>query len=292
MMKRSAIKEKEMDFSGKIALVTGSSGGAGKGIALALAKEGCDLVLVARNLPKLAEVKQEIESLGRRAVVIQCDTSQDEEVVKMGHMALKACGQVDILINNAAAAIRGRLEDTSMADWDFILNTNLKGYIRVIQAFLTHFMSRKNGYIVNVSSIQALGFTPALNNIPYIVSKAGIIGLSDCLFSYLGPLGIKVSCLVPGGIDTDMPSNARFVGSPEMVKVMRTADQEFIKKATDPRGPRRFLTPDELAAGLLAGMRKEDYIISVPDYRPMLKAQGRDIDVLNAFLKQMIQSKK
>jgi NAD(P)-dependent dehydrogenase (short-subunit alcohol dehydrogenase family) len=291
-MNRSAIKEKEMDFSGKTALVTGSSGGAGKGIALALAKEGCDLVLVARNLPKLEKVKQEIESLGRRAVVIQCDTSKDEDVVKMGYLALKACGQVDILINNAAAAIRGRLEDTSMADWDFILNTNLKGYIRVIHAFLTHFMSRKNGYIVNVSSIQALGITPASHNIPYIVSKAGIIGLSDCLFSYLGPLGIKVSCLIPGGIDTDMPFNARFVGSPEMVKVMRTADAEFIKKATDPKSPRRFLTSDELAAGLLAGMKKEDYIISVPDYGPMLKAQGRDIDVLNAFLKKMIQPKQ
>jgi 3-oxoacyl-[acyl-carrier protein] reductase len=285
-------KEGKMDFKGKIAVVTGSSGGAGKGIAIALAREGCDLVLTARNVPKLEEVKKEIEALGRRAVVIRCDTSQDEDVTRMGQTALKAFGNVDILVNNAAAAIRGRLEDTSMADWDFLINTNLKGYIRVVQAFLNHFMARKSGYIVNVSSIQALGFTPASHNIPYIVTKGGIISLSDCLYSYLGPSGIRVSCLIPGGIDTDMPFNARFVGSPDTIKAFRAADEEFIKKATDPRSPHRFLTPDELAAGLLAGMKREDYIITVPDYRAMLKAQGRDIDVLNAYLKQMIQPEK
>jgi len=278
-----------MDFKGKIALVTGSSGGAGRSIALALAREGCDLILTSRNQPKLESVKKEIEALGRKAVVIRCDTSRDEDVTALREAALKTCGRVDILINNAAVGIRGALEDTTMADWDFILNTNLKGYIRVAQAFLPHFMARRSGYIINVSSIQALGFTPGTNNIPYIVSKAGIISFSECLYGYLGPLGIQVSCLIPGGIDTDMPGNARFVGSPQVIAKNKADDEAFIKKFTDPQSSHRFLTPDELAAGLLAGMRKGDYIISVPDFRPMLKAQGRDIDMLNAFLKQAVQ---
>jgi NAD(P)-dependent dehydrogenase (short-subunit alcohol dehydrogenase family) len=281
-----------VDFKNKIALVTGSSGGAGKGIALALAKAGADIILVSRNMSKLESVKKEIEALGRRAAVIQCDTSKDADVINMQDAAIKTWGRVDILINNAAVGIRGPLEDTKMSDWEFIINTNLMGYIRVAQSFVRHFMERKSGYIVNVASIQALGYTPGTHNIPYIVSKAGIISFSECLLAYLGPLGIKVSCLIPGGIDTDMPANARFVGSPQTIQELKAADAIFIKQATSGKGSYRFLTPDELAAGLLAGMQKEDYIISVPDFRPMLKLQGRDIDVLNAFLKQAIQPKK
>jgi NAD(P)-dependent dehydrogenase (short-subunit alcohol dehydrogenase family) len=280
-----------MDFNGKIAVVTGSSGGAGKGIAVALAKEGSDIILTSRNVPKLEAVKREIEALGRRAVVIKCDTSRDEDVFKMKDAAIQAFGRVDILINNAAVGIRGRLEDTQMSDWEFLINTNLMGYIRVVQSFLPHFMERKTGYIVNVSSIQALGYTPGTQNIPYIVTKAGIISFSECLLSYLGPLGVKVSCLIPGGINTDMPANARYVGSPETIREFKAADAAFIKQATSGKTPRRFLTTEELAAGLLEGMKKEDYIISVPDFRPMLKEQGLDIDVLNAFLKKAIQPK-
>jgi NAD(P)-dependent dehydrogenase (short-subunit alcohol dehydrogenase family) len=281
-----------MDFKGKNAVVTGSSGGMGKGIALALAREGANIVLTSRNVPKLEEVKKEVEALGCRAVVIKCDTSRDDDVFNMKDAAIKAFGKIDILINNAAVGIRGRLEDTKMADWEYLINTNLLGYIRVNQAFLPHFMANKSGYIVNVSSIQALGYTPGTQNIPYIVTKAGIISLSECLFGYLGPLGIKVSCLIPGGVITDIGINARFVGSEETIKEMKAMDAAFTKKAKSEKPAFRFLTPDELAAGLLEGMKKEDYIISVPDFRTMLKEQGRDIDMLNAFLKKAIQPKK
>jgi NAD(P)-dependent dehydrogenase (short-subunit alcohol dehydrogenase family) len=281
-----------VDFKGKKAVVTGSSGGMGRGIALALAREGADIVLTSRNVPKLDQVKKEIEALGRRAVVIKCDTSRDADVFSMKDAAIKAFSKIDILINNAAVGIRGRLEDTQMADWEYLINTNLLGYIRVTQAFLTHFMANKSGYIVNVSSIQALGYTPGTQNIPYIVTKAGIISLSECLFGYLGPLGIKVSCLIPGGVITDIGINARFVGSEETIKEMKAMDAAYAEKAKSGKPAFRFLTPEELADGLLEGMRKEDYIISVPDFRQMLKEQGRDIDMLNAFLKKAIQPKK
>jgi len=281
-----------MEFKGKTAVVTGSSGGAGKGIAIALAKEGVDVVLTSRNVPKLEQVKKEIEALGQRAVVIRCDTSKDQDVFSMKDAALKAFGKIDILVNNAAVGIRGHLEDTTMDDWNYIINTNLMGYTRVVQAFLPQFLANKSGYIVNVSSIQALGYTPGTENIPYIVSKAGIISLSECLFGYLGPKGIKVSCLIPGGIMTDMGVNARFVGSEETVREMKARDEAFAKEfAKNPKPAFKFLTPEELAEGLLEGMRKEDYLISIPDFRPMLKPQGRDIDMLNAFLKNAIKPK-
>jgi 3-oxoacyl-[acyl-carrier protein] reductase len=273
-----------MDFKGKTAVVTGSSGGIGRGVALALAAEGTDVVLASRNVPKLEEVKKAIEALGRRAVVVQCDVSRDEDVLRMKDAALQSFGHIDILINNAAVGVRGLLENIKMADWEFIINTNLMGYIRVVEAFLPHFMARKSGYIVNVSSIQALAYTAEKLNIAYITTKAGILGFSECLFGYLGPLGIKISCLVPGAVATDINTNSRFVGSEEEIKAMKARGAEFFKLPI-------FLTPEQEAAGLLEGMRKEDYIILVPDSRQKLVPQGRDIDMLNAFLKKAIQPK-
>jgi NAD(P)-dependent dehydrogenase (short-subunit alcohol dehydrogenase family) len=176
-----------VDFKGKTAVVTGSSGGIGKGVAVALAREGADIVLASRNVPKMEAVKKEIEALGRRAVVVRCDVSRDEDVFKMKEAAIRAFGNIDILVNNAAVGVRGLMENIKMADWEYIINTNLLGYIRVVEAFLPHFMARKSGYIVNVSSIQALAYTAERLNIAYITTKAGILGLSECLFGYLGP---------------------------------------------------------------------------------------------------------
>jgi 3-oxoacyl-[acyl-carrier protein] reductase len=275
-------EEKFVEFKGKKAVVTGSSGGIGKGVAIALAKEGADIVLASRNVPKLEEVKREIEALGRRAFVIKCDVSRDDDVFSMKDKAIEAFGDIDILINNAAVGVRGLLENVKMEDWEYIVNTNLLGYVRNIQAFLPHFMSRKSGYIVNVSSIQALGYTAEKLNIPYITTKAGIIGLTECLYGYLGPMGIKVSCLIPGAVATDISINSRFVGTEEDQQEMRAREAEFFKMPF-------FLTPEQEAEGLLEGMRKEDYLILVPDSRQMLKPQGRDIDMLNAFMKKAIE---
>lgn len=266
-----------MEFKGKTALVTGSSGGIGKAVAVALANEGADVILASRNIPNMGAVKKEIETLGRRAVAIQCDVSQDESVVAMKDKALIAFKNIDILINNAAVGIRGSLEDVSLDDWRYIINTNLMGYIRNVQAFLPHFLKRGSGYIVNVSSIQALAYGAEMLNTPYITTKAGIIGFTDCLSATLRPKGIKVSCLVPGGVITEIASNSRYVGSEERKKELRAHDTQFTK------GP-MFLSAEQCAAGLLEGMKKEEYLIlTPPGMAQMLKAQGRDIAMLNAW---------
>jgi 3-oxoacyl-[acyl-carrier protein] reductase len=266
-----------MDFKGKIALVTGSSGGIGEGIAIALAKEGADVILASRNTANLEKVKKEVEKLGRKAVVVKCDCADDDSVAAMKVQALKAFGDIDILINNAGVGIRGSLEDTSLDDWRYMINTNLMGYIRVVQAFLPYFLKRKSGYIVNVSSIQALAYGAVDLNIPYITTKAGIIGFTDCLSATLRPMGIKVSCLIPGGVYTNIGGSSRFVGPPKRQAELRERD----KGMNDIPG---FLTADQCAAGLLEGMKKEDYLIlTPPGMRGMLKPQGRDVDMLNAY---------
>ncbi len=268
-----------MEFKGKNALITGSSGGIGKAVAIALAKEGANIILASRNMKNMAAVKKEVESLGRKAVAIQCDVSLDESVMAMKDKALKAFENIDILINNAGVGIRGSLEDVSLDDWRYIINTNLIGYIRVIQAFLPHFLKRGSGYIVTVSSIQAMMFGSEMLNTPYVTTKAGIIGLTDCLAATLRPKGIKVSCLIPGGVLTEIAANSRFVGSEEKQKELRATDVHFTK------GP-MFLTAEQCAHGLLEGMKREDYLIlTPPTMAQRLKAQGRDVDMLNAWVK-------
>jgi len=266
-----------MEFKGKIALVTGSSGGIGREIALAMAKEGADLILTSRNIPKLETVKKEIENLGQRAMVIQCDVADDNSVFKMKDQAIKAFGKVDILINNAAVGVRGLPEDISLEDWKYIINTNIMGYIRNITAFMPHFLERGSGYIVNVSSIQALLYGSDILNTAYITTKAGILGLSDCFSAYLRPKGIVVSCLVPGGYKTDISRNTRFVGTEEQKKKLWKANEEFWKLPI-------LLHPEVCAKGLIEGMKKEEYLILVPaDMAEKLVPQGMDIAARNAW---------
>jgi NAD(P)-dependent dehydrogenase (short-subunit alcohol dehydrogenase family) len=267
-----------VEFRGKVALITGSSGGIGRGIAIAMAKEGADTILTSRNIANLEKVKKEVEGLGRKAAVINCDVSDDTSVAAMKEKALEAFRDVDILVNNAALGIRGSLEDVSLDDWKFIINTNLMGYIRIIHAFLPHFLKRGNGYIVNVSSIQAMVYGGEMLNTPYITTKAGIIGLTDCLSSYLHPKGIKVSCLIPGGVITNIASNSRYVGTEERKRELRARDEISTKLPF-------FLTAEQCAAGLLEGMKKEQYLIlTPPNMTQMLEPQGRDVDLFNAYV--------
>ncbi|MGD1119902.1 MAG: SDR family oxidoreductase [Dehalococcoidales bacterium] len=267
-----------MDFKGKTAVVTGSSGGIGKGIAIALAKEGVDVVLASRHVPNMEAVSREIEGLGRRAVVIPCDVSNDESVTAMKDKAIATFGNIDILVNNAGVGVRGLLENIGLDDWRYIINTNLMGYIRNVTAFLPHFMNRGSGYIVNVSSIQALAYGSEPLNIAYITTKAGIIGFTDGISAYLRPKGIKVSCLIPGAVATEISNNSRFVGSEKQIKQMKDEAKKFWNLPI-------FLTPEQEAAGLLEGMKKEEYLICVPaNMAEMVKAQGRDVAKLNAWV--------
>ena len=266
-----------MEFKGKTAVVTGSSSGIGRAAATALAREGANIVLASRNVANLEAAKKEIESLGQRAVAIPCDVTKNESVAAMKDKAIETFGNIDILINNAAVGVRGLIEDTSLEDWEYIINTNLMGYIRNITEFLPHFLNRGSGYIVNVSSIQALVYGSDPLNIAYVTTKAGIIGLTDGISGYLRPKGITVSCLIPGGVRTEIQHNSRYLGNEEQIRRMQADEERMLKSPM-------FLSAAQCAAGLLEGMKREDYMILVPaNMTEMLLPQGRDIAKLNAW---------
>jgi short-subunit dehydrogenase len=267
-----------MDFKDKKAVVTGSSGGIGAAVAVALAKEGADVVLASRNMANMQKVKKQIEALGRKAVAIECDVSKDDSVAAMKDKALNFFGNIDILINNAAVGVRGLLEDISLEDWRYIINTNLLGCIRNVNAFLPHSEKRGSGYIVNVSSIQGIGYVPDPLNAAYITTKAGIIGFTTVIHGYLKQKGIKVSCLIPGAVKTEIASNSRYVGPPERVKEMLDQAKEMYKIPI-------FLTAEQEAEGLIEGMKKEEFLIFVPaNMGQMMKMQGLDMAAYNAYI--------
>lgn len=199
-----------MEFQGKVAVITGGASGIGRAVALRMARLGSDVVIADVNRQRMAETEKEM-ALGRRAMARYCDVSKDEDVEQLATETLKRMGRADILMNNAGVMCRGFADTLGMSDWQWILGINLFGVIRGVKAFLPHMMERGSGYIVNTSSLGGIvGGQP--HSIAYSTSKFGVTGYSEVLHKYLRPKGIGVSVLCPGGVRTNLPETARYVG--------------------------------------------------------------------------------
>jgi len=193
-----------MRLEGKRALVTGGSRSIGRGIALGLAREGADVAVGYRGSRADAEsAVREIETLGRRAVAVQGSTDAGADVERIVAEAHGFLGGLDILVNNAGVLKRTPLLEITEAEWDAILDVNLKGYFLVAQAVARRMVKdRTPGAIVNVSSAGQAVAAPNLTH--YCVSKAGVEMLTKQLALELAPHKIRVNAIAPGLIETDM----------------------------------------------------------------------------------------
>lgn len=202
-----------MRLPGRRALVTGGSRSIGRGIALGLAREGADVVVNYRNDRDAAErTAAEIRGLGRRAAVAQGDTAVREDVGRLVRAAVEAIGHIDLLVNNAGILKRSPFLEIAEAEWDAILDTNLKGYFLVGQAVARHMIDRgAPGAIVNVSSAGQAVAAPNLTH--YCVAKAGIEMLTKQMALELAPHRIRVNAVCPGLIETDL--NRKDIANPE-----------------------------------------------------------------------------
>ncbi len=191
-------------------LITGASQGIGKATSLLFARQGYDLVLVARQADRLEAVASEVRSLGRDALAIPTDVREPEQVNALVDKAIAHYGTIDVLINNAGIYMLGPVEEFSLSDWHQGIDTNLWGYIHTIQALLPHFLVRGRGTIVNVGSIG--GKIPISYQVPYTVSKYAVTGLTESLQAELSPKGIQVCGVHPNFIKTDLMERAIFRG--------------------------------------------------------------------------------
>jgi len=185
----------------KVAIVTGGGTGIGRSIALTFAKEGADVVVCSRTPSTLKEVVNEIDTLGKRALAIPINVYVKEQVQNMVKQTIREFGQIDILVNNAGIGRNGLIVDMPEEDWDAVIDTDLKGTFLCMQAVGRHMIERKQGNIINISSI--MGIRCARPGMAvYCAAKAGIELLTKAATMEFTPYGIRVNCIAPGNIET------------------------------------------------------------------------------------------
>lgn len=190
-------------LTGKTALVTGASRGIGRSIALGYAEAGADVAILARNTCALEELAGEIETLGRRAVILTCDVDDHDQVHQAVATALTEFGQIDILVNNAGGFdYVGPFLELKPDDWAKVTRVNFDSVVHFCQELGRHLIRRGSGSVVNISSIAGVGGVPMMST--YAASKAAILSLSRTLGAEWAAHGVRVNALTPGWISTDL----------------------------------------------------------------------------------------
>ena len=225
-----------IDLRGKAAVVTGSSRGIGRATAIALAKAGCDVVVHFRADEKAAkEVVEEAERLGVSACSFRADVSRRQEVENLVGFALERLGRLDILVNNAGVWEEAAIGEMTEDQLRRTIDINVHGTFFAASAAARHMIGRKSGNIINISS--TAGQRGEARYSHYAASKGAVISFTKSLATELAPHGIRVNCVAPGWVDTDMSRSGLKDG--EMEKVASTI----------PLG--RIGTPEELAGCVL-----------------------------------------
>jgi len=189
-------------LTGQVAIVTGGARGIGREIALVLAKDGADIALFDVNPQQLQQTAAELQALGRRAEGLVVDVTDGKQVEEGVAKVLDKLGRIDILINNAGITKDGLLIRMDDAQWDQVLNINLKGTFLCTRAAAKQMLKQRRGRIVSIASIVGIVGNPGQAN--YAASKAGIIGLTKAVAKELASRGITCNAVAPGFIKTEM----------------------------------------------------------------------------------------
>lgn len=191
-----------MLLTDRVAIVTGSAKGMGRAIALQFAREGCDIVVADLHMEGAESVAGEVRALGRRAIAVQVNIINKEQVDAMVAQTLQEFGKIDILVNNAGGVkgSEGTIDTVTEELWDSVLAVNLKGTFLVCQAVVPYMKEQRYGKIIMISSMGAVN--PSVSVLHYHSAKAGLLGLAKNLAFELAPFGIYVNSIVPGPVDT------------------------------------------------------------------------------------------
>lgn len=189
----------------KTVIVTGSSNGIGRQIALEFAKNNYNIIInYNKSKTQAFELDKKIKKLGSNSIVIKADVSKFIETQNLIDLSLKEFGKIDVLVNNAGISLQKIFQDVSESEWQNLFAVNIGSVFNCCSCVLKDMISRKSGKIINISSIW--GMVGASMEVHYSASKAAIIGFTKALAKELGPSGINVNCVAPGIINTKMNS--------------------------------------------------------------------------------------
>ena len=197
----------ERVLEGKVAIVTGAGRGIGRALALALAEAGADVALAARSTQELEAVAEEVEDLGRRALAVPTDVTEEEQVENLVARAVEDLGGLHVIVNNSGVIHAAPLAETSLEDWDRVVATNLRGTFLCTRAAGRRFLERGEGKVVNVASNFAFMGVP--NFASYCASKAAVVALTRSAAVEWASRGVQVNAIAPGYVKTDMNAEAR-----------------------------------------------------------------------------------
>jgi NAD(P)-dependent dehydrogenase (short-subunit alcohol dehydrogenase family) len=252
------------DLANKVAAVTGAASGIGRSLAVNLANEGCHVALSDINEDGLNETRDMIRNEGVKVTVHRLDVSSREQVTQYANDIIQQHGQVDIVINNAGTGLAGQLEEISIDEFQWLMGINFWGVVYGSMVFLPELKKRPEAYIVNVSSVHGLFTNPGVG--PYCSSKFAVKGFTLTLCQELKDTPVRVACVHPGGIYTNIVRNSRIAAAADDAIDREEAQGEFDKSIAR-------TTADQAAKIILRGIRKNKTRILV----------GRDAYVFDFF---------
>ncbi len=223
-------------LEGHVALITGASRGIGLAIARRLGRLGARVAICARSTPGLEVATRHLREHQIDPLPLVADVTRADQVAQMVERCAKTLGPIDILVNNAGIGVFGPVHEASEADWDAVLDTNLKGVFLVSRAVAPQMIRRRRGHIINISSLA--GKNAMAGSAIYCASKWGLQGLSYCMAEDLRGYGIRVSVICPGTVATEFSPHA----GKDPAKMLRPEDVAHALEALVTQAPQSFMS--------------------------------------------------
>jgi 3-oxoacyl-[acyl-carrier protein] reductase len=203
-----------------IAVVTGAGRGIGRAISVDLARRGCDIALLGRTIESLGGAAEEVVALGRLAVAVPCDVADPVAVKAAAARVLADLGVPDVVVANAGVVHRALVQSMTDAEWDEVIDVNLKGTFLVTRAFLPRMLDLGRGRFIAIGSISSTLGTARQS--AYCAAKWGTVGFMKSLAEELRGTGLQAMCVMPGSVDTDMLHGSGFAAVMQPEDVART----------------------------------------------------------------------
>ncbi|UCD85967.1 MAG: SDR family NAD(P)-dependent oxidoreductase [Deltaproteobacteria bacterium] len=242
-------------YKDKVAIITGAGSGIGWALAEELARRGAHVVISDVNTERIEKVGESIKKAGNKVTVLTVNVSDFEAVKKMVEVTMAEHGRLDYIFNNAGIAVGGEARDFSIDDWRSVIEINLYGIVNGVAAAYPIMLRQGSGHIINIGSIE--GLIPIPGAISYVASKYGIVGLSNALRVEAADLGVNVSVVCPGYIETPIFYESK------VVNVDREKVLELITR-------RQGLSPEECASEILRGVERNKATIIVTKFAKFL----------------------